>query len=184
MEIQKVVTMTEMNTIQATICKKSVLIAELDYLNWGVCIGGRHFTGHITVNTFDHSRHPDFPERIEIERRISRNEAKQWAEECGRLWAKWETKTNRFNTLEHLVRYATRWCNEHLGGDWMLIDDNWYNPNEVFAAKGSMEAKISVLNAFAEKWRKVPDYERTDSTFNKWYNEWYKLLGVDRKKYG
>lgn len=155
---------------------------ELDIMWWGVCLGGRHYSGHLTVEDSNHRKHPNFLNRIEIERKLSRGEAKRMHERHERLWLNRQTITNQFNSREHLARYATRWCRQHLGNDdWIVIEDNWYNPNQVYAAKGRLESKVVLLNDFYKKYKEIPNHVLEEKkTWNKIYKTWYKLLGVKK----
>jgi hypothetical protein len=153
-------------------------IAELTDMWWGVCVGGRHYTGHLSIINFECQRHPQFPKRIELERRLGRGEAKRMHEKDGFQWLRYPTMTNKFNSFDHLVRYAKRWCEQNLGDEWLLIRDDWYNPNEVLDAKGPMKEKIAALNALSEEWSVIQKTGKDNNKkiWDRYYKKWDKLI--------
>ncbi|MES2597194.1 MAG: hypothetical protein V4662_17740 [Verrucomicrobiota bacterium] len=130
-----------------------LVVVELHDLWWGVCIGGRHYQGSI-------HRYP--AESVELRRKLGRKEAKQMAEEQGRLWFHLENDTAKFDTLRQLYRAADKWCAANLGTNWICLRGSSarYNPSEVVAVRGKLEPYKKLMNDLAAEWDKVPNSRR------------------------
>lgn len=142
----------------------------LDYLWWGVSIGGRHYTGKVIVRG-EPDRH------VEMIRKLSAKEAKEYAEEKGLLWLKRQWETNQFETLQQLERHALRWCEANLGENWLLLRGDHWNPHFVVGAKGWVKERVKDLNKLAKTWDETPDRLRDfDSpAIKKIYEDWNNL---------
>lgn len=143
-------------------------IACLTHLWWGVSIGGRHYTGDI--------RHGET--KIEMIRKLSGREAKQYAEEENRLWARRQRETTKFETLKSLERCAVKWCKANLKSPWLLLENDEHNPNRAIAGDGEITERISVINELAEEWRKVPNHLREGKLWDTVYAAWDELLEI------
>jgi hypothetical protein len=149
-----------------------LVYVDLDYLWWGVSIGGRHYTANLIIRG-----EPD--RRVEMIRKLSAKEAKAYAEEQGLLWLARQRETNKFETLKQLERHALRWCEANLGENWLLLKGEHWNPSFVVGAKGWIEKRVKLLNTVASIWDKTPDHWRNpDSDLVK---QIYKLWGSTLK---
>lgn len=148
-------------------------IATLKHLWWGVSIGGRHYTGYI--------RH-GFDTKAELTRRLSAKEAKQYAEEMGRLWLARQRVTNKFETLESLERAAVKWCKENLKSPWLLLENDALNPNRAIAGEGWIVDRIPVINELAAAWEKVPNRLREGTLWDSVYRAWDAALKPEKPK--
>lgn len=144
-------------------------IACLDWLWWGVCIGGRHYTGHIHFEN----------QRIELERRLTLREAKEMSETQERLWRYChERTTNKFDDWDQMARHARKWCRANLGEHWLLLERNKHNPNKVIAAHGPIKERARYINDLAILWDKVPNSQREGVLWDQAYKLWRKLLTI------
>ena len=150
-------------------CSAPLAVAELNHLWWGVCIGGRHYTGDI--------RHGRPRTKVEMIRKLSAREAKEHAEREGRMWLARERETNKFDTLKQLERHAARWCADNLGEQWVLLYDEG-NPSIVIAGKGWIVTRIKTMNKLAKAWDKVPNSQRdfNHPSIKQLYRAWNTLL--------
>ena len=142
-------------------------IVKLDYLDWSVCAGGRHYTGSVVIS--------EPFRRIELERSLSLREAKELSETQERLWMCHERTTNKFDTLAQLENAAAKWCEKNLGPDWLLQEHGNYGPLRPIAAGGRYKAILPKLRALAKRWDKVRDHQ-TDQEMMQSYAEWEKLI--------
>ena len=127
-------------------------VAELNHLWWGVSIGGKHYTGNVILN---------YPHRcVEMTRTLSAREAKEMAEQEGRLWLARERTTNKFDSLKQLERFAARWCEANLGENWVLLAGDRLNPCVAIAGKGWVRANLKSMTRLGKAWDKVPDSQR------------------------
>lgn len=126
-------------------------VAELNQLWWGVCIGGRHYTGDI--------RYGRQRMKVEMMRKLSAREAKEYAQREDRMWLARERETNKFETLRQLERHASRWCETNLGEQWVLLYDE-HNPSPVIAGNGWIVQRIKMMNKLAKLWAEVPNSRR------------------------
>jgi hypothetical protein len=149
-------------------------IVALRYQWWGVCIGGKHYTGSILQR--------DGP-TIELTRRLSQREAKALAENDERLWLSRETTTNRFNSLSQLERIALRWCRSNLGDQWLLQRVDFNGPYLPIGGRGFIEERIPSLTNLAVWWDAVPDHRRTDAVMDKAYDAWETLTKSPSNSY-
>ncbi len=165
-------------------------IYTLDSLWWGISIGGRHYTGHVSWTDKRRKKDGSDYHRHEIERSLSLREAKElWAErrEPGDTERYWKMglarETNRFETKEALERAAAKWVTAHCKHpNWLLINNNHINPNRPIAARGWYEDRVELMTDLAAKWDKVPDHQRltngreTTPLWDSVYQLWYLLL--------
>lgn len=154
--------------------KLDCVMAGLDTLWWGVSIGGRHYTGKIKYRNNGEYKF------VEVDRELSRKEAKQYAQEQDILWARICLQTNKFETLENLERRAAQWCEENFGDNWLLMDNDWYNPNKVIAAKGKYLKIVPALKELYEYYKKLTDIEIEDN-WDKIYGKFNKIMGKVKK---
>lgn len=139
------------------------------YLWWGVCIGGRHYTGKV------HWREGDEFKTHELERRLSLREAKEISGEKEILWKHHDRVTVNFDSLEQLERAAIKWVEKNATvPNWLLIHNDYWNPNRPIAAAGLYKKRVKSMRAFADFWAKVDDSKREipevwDATYNAWY---------------
>lgn len=128
-----------------------LVCAELDYLWWGVCIGGKHYTGQIKLR--------DPYRTVEMVRTRSAKEAKEMAEREGRMWLARERETNKFDSLKQLERVAAKWCEANLGDNWVLLYDA-HNPSIAIAGKGWVKGRLKTMTKLGKAWDKVPNHKR------------------------
>lgn len=126
----------------------SILYIALDSLNWSVCAGGRHYTGHLTFS--------DHRNRVELERSLSLREAKDLRPDHSD-WMYDEPYfrvTNRFDSYESLTSAAIKWCEANLTGVWVLKKDSHSGTDPILASHGVNPVTVRVLNLIAEKMDK------------------------------
>jgi hypothetical protein len=138
-------------------------IAALEYLWWGVSIGGHHYTGEV--------HHPDGTE--EMIRKLSRKEAKELSELEDSLF--WPKETNRFETLADLEAAALKWCEKNLGDTWLLLHHNSYNPNHVIGGKGYTKKHLAGIEAYQKWWWSLSEADR-EKIWKVGSDTWEKLL--------
>jgi hypothetical protein len=149
--------------------------AHLDVLWWGVCVGGKHYTGKVIW-------HRDAPHESvyhELRRRLSLREAKELGETQERLWVhRVERDTNKFDNQGQIDRAALRWCKEHMPEPWALFEHDEHNPHRLIGTSAAwLLERQKVINDFAETWRKTSDRVREEKTvWDKSYALWRKLL--------
>ncbi len=121
------------------------LYISLDYLDWSVCVGGRHYTGHLTFS--------DRRERVELERDLSLREAKDLRPDHSEhvYDDPYFRRTNRFDSFEDLSRAAVKWCESNLTGIWLLKKGDTYGVNPVLGAGGVSPVRVRMLNLIAEQ---------------------------------
>lgn len=142
-----------------------MIIVALDYLDWSVCVGGRHFTGHVVVS--------EPYKRVEMERRLSLLEAHEEAAGQDYMYAhELPRVTNRFENWDSLVRAAIKWCDGNLAGSWMLVKGGYGGLSQVLAAKGVSDSRIRVLNLIWERWDRLDNWQRDDETMDAFYAAW------------
>jgi hypothetical protein len=142
-------------------------VVELHSLWWGVCAGGRHYTGEVRVKGGS---------TVELRRKLSLKEAKELGETEGRMWLnRLQRDTNKFDSMEQLERHALKWCKENVEGDFLLLQDA-LNPSRVTAGRGPITERIPVMNQLAEAWDKVPNWERQGEVWKETYKAWDSLL--------
>lgn len=141
-------------------------IAVLDYLWWGVAIGGRHYTGSVKARG----------KTVELIRKLSRREAKELSEREGRMWLRHQTETNKFEDFKSMARHATRWCEQNMGADWLLQEHSDLNPERVIATAGYFKPRKRLLQKLALAWGKVPDSQRKGELWDQVYATYDALI--------
>ena len=154
--------------------KPDYVLAGLDTLWWGISIGGRHYTGKIKYNLGNEYK------IVEIERKLSRKEAKQYSNEEERYWLKWSLETCKFEKLEDLERRATQYCKENFADNWLLVDNDWHNPNRVIAANGIYLNIVPALNELYEYYRKLSNIQIEDN-WDKIYGRFNEIMSRIKK---
>ena len=136
----------------------------LSYLDWSVCSGGRHFTGHLTFKD---------RERVELSRRLSLLEAHEESAGQDYMYAhELPRVTNRFETWEGLVRAATNWCRANLKEPWLLLKHDGDGLYPVLASEGVPEIRVRMLNLVAMRWDQLANAERDSETMDAFYAAW------------
>ena len=143
----------------------------LNSLWWGVCIGGRHYTGSLKWDDEETKTYHSY----ELERKLSLKEAKQYAEEMGITWGPVQRISNKFESLPDLENQAIKYCEEKFGDNWILFEHDTLNPNRVIAAKGWIEDRVEELTELYNKWDNLNDNER-DEQWVEVYNKFDKLI--------
>lgn len=160
-----------MDIIPATNNSSAIQVIGLEYLWWGVCIGGRHYTGYLKF--YDEKGF----NQIEVERKLSLKESKQYAEEQNMLWHKKLSRiTNKFETRDSLEYHSLQWCEKNLKGDWLLLNGDMHNPSRAIGGKGWITERIPLINKITEIWDAIPESKRTDEIYNETYNLWKSIL--------
>lgn len=143
----------------------NIRVASLDHLWWGVCAGGRHYTGEVRWAEKTH----------ELERKLSLKEAKEIGETQTTMWIRrYQRTTNKFDTLATLENAAARWCRENIEGEWALFHHDGHNPNRLISASYPwLMERRKVINEFADLWATVPNSVRENkdvwnTTFAAW----------------
>lgn len=138
----------------------------LDYLDWSVCIGGRHYTGEIVISQ---------PFRkVELERSLSLREAKELRpDHSERVYDDpYFRVTNRFDSFDQLVRAATKWCEANLIAPWMLLEHTNNDLRKILASSGVSETRVRTLNLIEAQWDKMTNAQRDRETMDAFYAAW------------
>lgn len=155
-------------------------IYALDSLWWGVSVGGRHYTGMLKWYSPDGAFH-----RHELERKLTLKEAKELGDTQVILWtSRFSRVTNRFDSLDQLCRAAARFVEDEVvktnGAikNWILIDNDIYNPNRPIAAAGWLKPRMGDMRKLAKEWDKVSNYirENDKELWDAVYEAWDTLL--------
>ena len=141
--------------------------ATLDHLWWGVSIGGRHYTGEVTIDDVT----------TEMIRKLSLKEAKEYADEKGLLWLRKQRETNEFETLESLERHALKFCEKEFKDEpeWALFEYDYWNPRRLIGGKGYIVDRKDTINAVAKAWDKVRDH-CSEEEWNAYTEAWKTLV--------
>lgn len=148
------------------------MIVVLEYLWWGVSIGGRHYTGEIRYQG----------QKVELMRRMSLREAKEYGEREERAWLRLQRETNKFDTLAQLERAAVKWCKANVPDPWLLQEYSDCNPERPIAATGFYRERLPRLRKVAKLWSKVPNSEREGPTWDRFYRMFYHLIEAPNEK--
>lgn len=139
-------------------------IVALDYLDWSVCAGGRHLTGHLTFSD---------RERVELTRRLSLLEAHEEAAGQDYMYAHELPRiTNRFEDWDSLVRAARKWCETNLTAPWMLLEHSSSDLHKVLASAGVSETRMRILNLIEAQWDRLTNAQRDRETMDAFYAAW------------
>jgi hypothetical protein len=137
-------------------------IVALSHLDWSVCIGGSHITGKIVRRD-----HPD----VELTRTLSRTERKEHQEKEGRYGFNFpeERTTNKFTSIAQLEKAALKWCNKHLGEEWLLQHNTTLNPEMPIGGKGWVVDRLTALETLAKLWDDIPNAQRDGTVWKAAY---------------
>lgn len=159
---------------------KKPTIYTLDLLDWSVCIGGHHVTGHISWHDGEpHRRDGSNYHRHELERRLSWKEAKALGETEDILWRHDHARvTNRFETRESIERAAIKWvkANANPKRPWLLQYNSTCNPERVLAGNGYSKDRLKHLNDLHDAWDKASDGLRGRDDFREPVYDLYNQL--------
>ena len=151
--------------------------AYLNTLWWGVCIGGRHYEG-----TLKHSKDGK-REDVQMIRHMSLRDAKAYAAEQGITGGKrWQVErdTHKWETLASLEMFATKWCEDNLGDDWILYgsDSGCLSPKPIIACKGWIRKHADELGVIYEEFDEVGNH-CDDDKWNEIHDKWDAIIPKD-----
>ena len=149
----------------------------LSVQDWSACIDGEHLTCKIEFEKESKT------EEVELERPISVKEADYLAKKEGLpgWYSKQPRISNKFNTYAEVEKYATKWCKDHAKDktDWILIYNDYHNPNVPIAGGGNIVNNFPVMKELAEQWDKVSNAQREEpEPWNSVYKAWKALCEI------